>query len=244
MRIESSPHPLIDIHCHKVTSAGDFQILSLDTYELACHDDDRPLSQIVTQNSNLLAVSNTYFSLGIHPWHIDTQDIDTAMQTLETCRHHPKLLAIGECGLDKCIATPLSRQAKIFECQVELAEHWRKPLVIHCVRAYNELMQIKKTANTTLPWIIHGFNGSPELAEQLLEQEYYLSLGKALLSPKSKASLLLRTMPLDRLFLETDAAIDVPIGAIYTAAAKIRGSTVADLRQKIFDNFKRVFSDD
>lgn len=244
MQNQPIPSPLIDIHCHAPKPAEHLQILSLDTHELAHHHDTPPLGLSAPRGPSMPFAPNAYFSLGIHPWHIDTQDIDTAMQTFETCRHQPKLLAIGECGLDKCIATPLSRQAKIFERQIELAEHWQKPMIIHCVRAFNELMQTKKTANALVPWIIHGFNGSPELAEQLLEQDCYLSLGKALLNPKSKASLLLRALPLDRLFLETDAAIDVPIGAIYTAAAKIRGSTVANLRQEIFDNFKRVFSDD
>lgn len=166
------------------------------------------------------------------------------MSMLETYLNDPGLLAIGECGLDKTVATDLARQIVLFEQHIALSEKWRKPIIIHCVRAYNELLRIKKRCKPKQAWIIHGFNNKPPVAEQLLKHGCYLSLGKALLHPFSNAAKTLETMPLDRLFLETDDADDISISAIYAAAATIAGSSVDDLKQRIFDNFTHVFSNE
>lgn len=223
--LDSGP---IDIHCHRVNTSH-LQILSVDTHQPIPETPD---------------CCGAYFSIGIHPWFIHCQDIDFALQKLNSYRHHPKLLAIGECGLDKSITTGQSRQTDVFLLQIALAEAWRKPLIIHCVRAFNELLQLKRSRKSPLPWLIHGFNNHPELAKQLVKQDCYLSLGKALLREGSNACKTLQNMPLDRLFLETDDASDLPISAIYEAAAKITGLTLEALRQQIFSNFKRVFFND
>ncbi|WP_036300327.1 TatD family hydrolase [Methylomarinum vadi] len=222
----------IDIHCHRVGETTHLQILSLDTHELAGETD------------GLNIPSNCFISIGIHPWFIERQNPDHPIQKLESYRDHPKLLAVGECGLDKTVTTDLARQISLFEQQITLAEQWRKPLMIHCVRAYNELLQLKKKGCTSQPWIIHGFNNNPELAKQLLKQGCYLSLGKALLREQSNAAKTLQRMPLDRLFLETDAAADISISAIYAAAAKITGLAIASLRRQIVRNFTHVFLND
>lgn len=224
-------HRPIDIHCHRFSGTGHLQILSLDTHELNDGVAD-------------LQPANRYFSAGLHPWFVEMQDIDSALAKLTSLRDHPRLLAIGECGLDKTVETELPRQMALFERHIALAERWQKPLIIHCVRAFNELLQSKKQNRPAQPWIIHGFNNNPALAEQLLRHGCYLSLGKALLQNKSNAVRTLADMPLDRLFLETDAAVDISIGAIYSAAAKITGWTLASLRQQIFSNFNRVFFHD
>lgn len=243
-------YQMIDIHCHRVDTADHCQIVSLDTYQIIDRHHDKqshalPLSnQTPEQIPDISPSAMGYFSLGIHPWFIDRQNIDIALQTLKTYRHHPKLLAIGECGLDKAIMTDIALQTSVFEHQVELAKDWRKPLMIHCVRAFNELMLIKKSSKSPLPWIIHGFDNHPELAKQLLKQDCYLSFGKALLREQGNATKVLQNMPLDRLFLETDDAGDISISMIYDAAAKITGLTVDALRQQIFGNFHRVFFND
>ncbi|CAG1021384.1 D-aminoacyl-tRNA deacylase [Methylococcales bacterium] len=242
---------LIDIHCHRQTPAGHVQIVSLDTMEFAAGP-WTPSPDLIAPSNNESAAktllvdheSRRYFSLGIHPWFIERQDRNLALQTLANASQNPKLLAIGECGLDKCIATPMSLQIEVFTRQIECAEHIGKPLIIHCVKAFNELIQIKKTCKAGPAWIIHGFNANPVLAEQLINQGCYLSLGRALLNPRGKAGQVLTRMPLDRLFLETDAAEDTQIGAIYAAAAKIVGLDIATLQEQIHGNFKRVFLND
>ena len=155
-------------------------------------------------------------------------------------RDDPKLLGIGECGLDKAIACDLAVQLEVFISQIGLAEKFRKPLIIHCVRAYNELLQCKKHSRSSVPWIIHGFTGKPELARQLIRQGFYLSFGPALLHDKSNLCKVLAEMPLDRLFLETDAA-EVSISEIYAGAAKTLGLELETLQQQLLSNFHRVF---
>ncbi|MGY6274987.1 TatD family hydrolase [Methylomonas sp. MgM2] len=240
-------YPTIDIHSHRLKTTDHWQIISVDTHQIIETDDREPRQSPSSHKRPLEHVpainlpSASYFSLGIHPWFIERQDINVAIQTLETYCHHPKLLAIGECGLDKTLSIDLSAQSIVFRRQIELSERWKKPLIIHCVRAFNELMQIKKSVNTAVPWIVHGYNNKPELAKQLLRHGFYLSLGKVLLNPQSNAYRVLGTMPFERLFLETDDADDLSINAIYAAAAKITGLTADALRRQIFHNFKRVF---
>ena len=239
-----SANPLIDIHCHQYSHTDSAQLLSWDVHELTCND-----AGIVEECSSQesihqgLLVGARYFSLGIHPWFIERQNIDTAFQILASFTNHPKLLAIGECGLDKCIALPLPLQIDVFTRQIELAERIGKPLIIHCVRAYSELLQLKKQFRPKQAWIFHGFNGKPALATQLIKQDCYLSFGAALLDSVNHADQALRSTPADRLFLETDTA-KLSIGTIYAAAAKIRGTEVASLRQQINNNFLNVFLND
>ena len=245
--IMPADYPAIDIHCHQAKTADHWQIISIDTHQITQNDKREPTqsSTLYKQTPEPLTAINmsadTYFSLGIHPWFIECQDIDLAIETFKAYGNHPKLLAIGECGLDRTINTDLSLQTLVFRRQIELSEQLHKPLIIHCVRAFNELIQIKKSVNTSVPWIVHGYNNKPESARQLLKHDCYLSLGKALLNRQSNATQVLAILPLDRLFLETDDANDISISAIYTAAAKITGLTADALRQQIFSNFKRVF---
>ncbi len=232
---------MIDIHCHRVKAGQHWQIVSTDTHQII--DDDHRHSPPWAVLINQLP-PNGYLSIGIHPWFIQRQNIAAALQTLNSYHHHEKLLAIGECGLDKTVHSDFSEQSTVFIRQIELAEEWQKPLMIHCVRAFNDLIRIKKAVKPKQPWIIHGFNNNPELAKQLLQQHCFLSFGKALLQAHSNASTILQSMPLDHLFLETDDASDLPIGAIYAAAAKICNLSADSLRQQIFSNFNRVFFND
>jgi TatD DNase family protein len=213
----------IDLHCHRRSAAEALEILSVDTSEM-------------TQ----LADGQGFYTLGIHPWYIDRQETEMALQKILAVADDPNLLAIGECGLDRAVNTPLSMQMKVFDNQIELAERIGKPLIVHCVRAFNELSALKKAAKPRQAWVIHGFTGKPLIAGQLLKQGFYFSFGKALLQENSNACKVLAEMPLDRLFLETDAA-EAPISGIYASAAKILALDVETLQHRIFTNFKRVF---
>ncbi len=185
-----------------------------------------------------------FYSLGLHPWFIEQQDVGQAMGKIAAVLADSNLLAIGECGLDKLQSMSLLKQIEVFEQQIQLAERCQKPLIIHCVRAFNELLQLKKSSLADIAWVIHGFNSKPAVAESLLKQGFYLSMGKALLNPQSNAAKTLQIMPLQQLFLETDAAEDILISDIYAAAAKIVGLSIENLQQQIFHNFKRVFLHD
>ncbi len=227
-------HPLIDIHSHADRPSVGWRILSLDISAVV--DGQYLQSEIVEPNRHV--------SIGIHPWFIARQPLEQSWQVLETLCIDPQVLAIGECGLDRCIDTPLTTQSEVFSRQIELSERIEKPLIIHCVRAFDELLALRKAFKPTQPWIVHGFTGKPALAQQLINHGCYLSFGKALLKPDSPACQTLPTIPLDRLFLETDAAADISIAQIYTAAAKILGFDIGVLSAELHRNFTRVFLHD
>ena len=213
----------IDIHSHHRQSDGCYRIISLDirTFELQ----NRPRHP---------------YSLGIHPWFIEEQRCHDALRKIAAVIRDDNMLAVGECGLDKLADAPMGLQESLFRAQLGLAERAAKPVVIHCVRAFNELIRIKKTEKMARFWVIHGFNTKLQIAEQLLQSGCFLSFGKALLHDGSNASRALRVTPLDQLFLETDEA-EGTLGEIYAAAARIKQLDPNVLRAHINTNFKRVF---
>lgn len=214
----------IDIHCHNYSECNHIKIFNLDTLDI----------------QEASKISKPY-SLGIHPWSIEQQNLPHALAVLRNRLSDLNLLAIGECGLDKTILTPLELQIHVFKTQIQLASHSKKPLIVHCVRAFNELIQLKKNHNSSTPWIIHGFNRKLTLAQQLIHQGCYLSFGKTLLHENSHARQVLGKIPPDRWFLETDAADEITISLIYETAADIIGTNTTCLQQQLFSNFKRVF---
>lgn len=228
----------IDIHTHRDTNIASLCLRNLDVSELA--NDGLPLADVTTDMTD----DGPWFSVGLHPWFIDRQDIEFALTRLDDLCRNRRVLAVGECGLDKCIATPLERQLTIFKRQIALSERLDKPLLIHCVRAFNELQQLKNALSPKQAWIVHGFTGHKTLAEQLVKQGFHLSFGKALLQPESKASAAFLTTPPDRRFLETDDAAGLQIGEIYQAAAKMAGLNLSALQELIQANFERVFRHD
>jgi TatD DNase family protein len=153
------------------------------------------------------------------------------------------VIAIGECGLDKCIQTDLSLQIEVFSRQIDLAERLSKPVIVHCVRAFNELLQLHKQLSPNLPWIVHGYVGKVPLAKQLASHGLYVSFGKALLDQHSQAGPTLQAIPLEKVFLETDDSA-YEISEIYAAAAKILGLDLTTLQRQLVANFQRVFAHD
>lgn len=237
---------LINIHCHSRRSRRDVEIVSIDSAEIPTLSGKPSATAELTAaiGNHDQAEIRDYFSVGLHPWFIAERNIDDAMRSIASAAAHPDLLAIGECGLDRCIATPMAAQIDVFIRQIQIAEQFGKPIIIHCVRAFDELLRIKKQIATIQPWIIHGFTGKQALAEQLIKHGCYLSFGKILLNIDNPVIRTLKSIPIDRLFLETDAASDVNIGEIYASAAKILDLDDATLQRHIVANFKRVFFHD
>ena len=151
------------------------------------------------------------------------------------------LIAIGECGLDRACDSDFELQREVFIKQIELSEQYHKPLIIHAVRSYPDIISIWKEMKPNQPWIIHGFNGNEHSAEQLLRHDgIYLSLGDVLFKNEKRAELLLDIIPSDRLFLETDVA-DRSIVEVYEKASLLSGVATDILRKDIFDNFVKIF---
>jgi TatD DNase family protein len=133
----------------------------------------------------------------------------------------------------------MALQQMVFEKQLALAEKFRKPVVIHCVAAFQEVIVIKKKMAISVPMIIHGFSKNKETAEQLIANGFYLSFGKYLLR-NPELELVFKSIPKERLFLETDT-IEEGIAAVYELAAKYRNIGLVEMTAIINANFNTVF---
>lgn len=171
-------------------------------------------------------------SCGIHPWYIS--DVAAQLTELKSKAVLPEVVAIGEAGLDKVTGASGMLQEKVFVEQVFLAEELKKPLVIHCVKAWQELMQIKKRTHPGMPWIIHGFRGKGELAIQLIREGYFLSFGHYFHPEAVRAA-----WP-DRLLAETDEG-DPDIRSVYQRLADGLEIPVTKLGLQLAGNVRMLF---
>lgn len=179
------------------------------------------------------------YSIGIHPLFINQDRLESDFEILEEKVSLPECLAIGECGLDKRSETAFEIQLDVLEKQLLLAEKHQKPVVIHCVHAFQELVELKNKLKITTPILIHGFSKKEQLAKQLLDNGFYLSFGKNLLRNPELETVFVNT-PNHRFFLETDM-IEEGIHEVYALAAKYKKITVTELQQIISNNFNTVF---
>ena len=195
--------------------------------------------ELVNQYPQEFDASIPFYSVGIHPWYIKEDQIDAELKIIEEKLQSKNCLAIGECGLDKRIEIPLEQQIIVFEKQLALAEKYQKPVVIHCVAAFQEVILLKKKMKISVPMIVHGFSKNGQIAAQLVKEEFYISFGKYLLrNPDLKT--VFQSIPDDRFFLETDT-IEESIEQVYELAATYKNWTIKELQDTISANFKGVF---
>ncbi len=180
-----------------------------------------------------------FYSVGMHPWYLNAATFEADKVQMEILLKQPQALFVGECGLDRLCDVPFSLQEEAFLWQITLAEKLQKPLIIHCVRAYSELIAIKKKVKPTIPLIVHGFNANEQICKQLLQHGFYLSLGTALLNDKSNAYRLLSIIPQKYLFLETDDK-NCTISSIFARTSELLAIGVEDLQEIILQNFISV----
>lgn len=114
-------------------------------------------------------------SVGVHPWNADrvTPEVWTRM---DAWLDDPRVVAVGEVGLDRARGPEIDVQLPVFNRQVELAYERRLPLIVHCVRAADILLA-ERRKHPDGQWIYHGFRGKPALARQLLDAGIDLSFG-------------------------------------------------------------------
>lgn len=177
-------------------------------------------------------------SLGIHPWYIEG-DATAQLDALHQHGKKEQILAIGECGLDKLCGTAWPLQERVFQKQIAYANRIQKPLIIHCVRAYQECLRLLKQESVNVPVIFHGFEKKPALAKQIFDQAHFISLGAALLSGKKDD--LIQQVPLDKVLLETDDK-SISIVEIYTYFCRVRKIERDLLKEQLYRNFKYIFN--
>jgi Mg-dependent DNase len=174
-----------------------------------------------------------YCSIGYHPWYLSEYNSED-WEKFEEQVSSPQVLAIGEAGLDKLTSASMEIQERAFIKQTEIASRLNKPLIIHCVKAYNDIIRHKKEINSDVAWIIHGFRGKKELAAQLLDHGFYLSFGERYNEEALKYT------PFDRMFIETDES-EVGIQELYGKGALVLSMDVEELIGKIQKNISDIF---
>ena len=177
--------------------------------------------------------AQTIDTVGIHPWRAAEGELSAIEASIGDAD------AIGEIGLDFACNTPREVQIAIFRAQLLLAERHEKAVVLHCVKAFEEVMKILSEFHLKAV-IFHGFIGSKEQAQRAVHQGYYLSFGERTFhSPKTIEAML--STPLSHLFIETDESA-TPIEEIYARIAELRGISIAKLDKATEENFNRIFN--
>ncbi|POY36828.1 hydrolase TatD [Flavobacterium alvei] len=195
--------------------------------------------ELVNQYPQEFDVAIPFYSIGIHPLFINENRLESDFKVVDEKLALPECLALGECGLDKRSETPFEVQQLVFEKQLALAEKHQKPVVIHCVAAFQELIEIKKRLKISVPMIVHGFSKKVELAKQLIDNGFYVSFGKNLLRYPELESVF-KSIPNDRFLLETDM-IEEGIQEVYALAAKYKNLKLNELQEIVNGNYKAVF---
>ena len=154
-------NPYVNIHTHYNNHIGDNEFVEIQNIDV----------------DNIVNVDVSHFySIGIHPWNLKSQNLKISetqkLGDLESqCLGDLNIKAIGECGLDRACDVDFEIQKEVFIKQIELSEQIAKPLIIHAVRTYPDIISIRKEIKAKQPWIIHGFQGNMQSAEQMLRHD-------------------------------------------------------------------------
>lgn len=208
-------------------------------FDLHTHNTETPPSVIAIHNIYPEALSDIHqlpnpFTCGIHPWFINPDSLPQSYRQTETLLAQPHCVAVGEAGLDKNCTTPMPIQLDVFRQMIAYSEQYKKPLIIHCVKAFDQLLALHKQLRPAQPWIIHGFRGKPELARQLVAQGFYLSFGQQF-NEQTVCG-----VDADRFFLETDDKV-FNISALYQQVAELRNMPLEQLVADINLRAKQLF---
>jgi TatD DNase family protein len=219
------PGDYIDIHTHDSTeSEGEVAVENL-----MAHEERSPSDH-----------PGRLFTLGIHPWHLEPSSAEPMLEKVRALSESENVIALGEAGFDRLKGAAPDLQMSVFIEQSVISEKCGKPLFIHCVRAWDELLQAHRRLRPVQPWLVHGFRGKPELAKQLISRGMFLSFWFDF-AIRDGSSALFRQLPRDRIFLETDGA-PLSIRDLYkkvSADLEISGEA---LKERIYLNFNTLFN--
>lgn len=147
-----------------------------------------------------------YYAFGFHPWFLSREDKSCFRKLEQILSLQPEgLVAVGECGLDKEIDTPFELQLEFLDVQLQLARHYNLPVILHCRKAFNELLQRLKHAQLPRGGIWHAFSGSIQQAEVMIELGFKIGVGGVITYPRAqKTRDAVAKLPVSALVLETD----------------------------------------
>ena len=214
--------PYIDFHTHKAVHHGEDDVMEI----ISMHQ------QIKNETD--------WLTLGYHPWWLHEVLTKEALDELSIAlSNHPRCLALGECGLDGLKGAAREIQEQNFEAQLTIAKALRLPVIIHCVRQFDRLLQIRKQWRDT-KWVIHGYRRNVILTRQLLDEGIGVSVSPF---PGMNASFtdMLHFLPMDSFYLETDSDHRVDIRGRYALMAELRKIDIFALRWQMYQNCSDLF---
>ena len=178
----------------------------------------------MTSAEDVFALVQNVHTQGIHPADI-REDSVIDLQ--------PGALAVGECGLDCMCGVAMDVQERIFRQQIALSEAHHLPLILHCVKALDDVLRLRRTLRPSEPWVFHGFRGKPQQLNSLIASGCYVSFGPKY-NPES-----LRACPIEHLFLETDDS-GCTINDVYVSVAECLRIQLSDLQHQLLLNAARL----
>ncbi len=191
-----------------------------------------------SRESAIVLEQQKFYSIGIHPWYLPNWEL--RMEQVQRLSLKKEVVAIGECGLDYSISIEKSFQKEIFIRQIEWSEKIAKPMIIHAVCSYSDVLNIRRQRVVKQKWLFHAFNSSWQIAKQLLKNKGYFSFGKMILKDSIKRIELIQKLPINRILIETDEDEDC-IFKVYQKISEIRKIEIAELISIQKDNFKEFY---
>ncbi len=259
--------PLIDSHCH-----FDFDAFAVDREQVWQRCIAREIQALIIpgisipQWRRLFALVNTqpgwFGAAGVHPWWVaelavEPAQVQRALEERVTRERGGgnRCVAVGECGLDANISTPMEVQLAVFEAQLRAAQSLDLPLIVHCVRAHNEVIRLLKAVRPRKGGVIHAFSGSREIADEYWRLGFYLGAGGTITYPRAvKTRATFSSVPLESVLLESDAP-DMPhagrqgernspeyLPAVAETLAELRGIRVEEVIAQTGKNTRALFN--
>ena len=189
---------------------------------------------------------NLYGAIGVHPEDVNSYNSDVE-NTINKLLENPKIIAVGEIGLDYYWdKSQIEEQKTIFEKQILIAKQHKKPILVHDREAHADTFDILKRTNAAETGVImHCFSGSVEFAMECIKEGFYIALGGVVTFKNAKkAKEVAMKVPLDKLLLETDAPYMAPVPhrgkENEPAFVKYVAQEIADLRNISFEEVAEI----
>ena len=208
------------------------------------HTHSRPINPNIVSIYNHYKVEPTiasFISAGLHPWYLPDSEQE-ALDFLQHFHAQTNFVALGEIGLDKVCDTALAKQLHYFKLCLQFAvDNHIKVIILHCVKAHNEILSCLKESQFHGHVIWHDFHASPTQLDQILEiPKHLISLGRVIFRSNSKLYSTIKSIPLDKVFLETDDN-EISIDEQYLQFSKLTDRAIDKVKESIFNNYQSVF---
>lgn len=255
---------LVDSHCH--LNYDDFKEDFDAVLERAKQMDVGTLLTISTKLSEAQKIiklaeshDSIFCTVGVHPHDVEQEGVASVEDLVELTKH-PKVVGIGETGLDYYYEhSPKDAQKESFRNHIRAAAQTNLPLVIHSRSAEDDILQILQEENVsgqTHPGVIHCFSGTEAFAQQTLAMNFYISISGIITFKKAEElrHIVEHTVPMERLLVETDAPYLAPVPyrgkrnepsfVVHTAekVAELKQCPFSELAKVTTDNFFTLFS--